>query len=472
MRLFNRDPDPFAASRYSGIVKGFKRRERAHMRHWWQWGLLGFFVLVILLAGFGIWRYFHYKCKITCGQPKAIQAGEGKPFNVLLIGSDSRTGLTAEQQFELGAAAVGGERADTLILAHIDPAEDHVTMVQFPRDLYVPLAGGASNRVNAALVEGIRPMLATMRQLTGLTINYFAKINIAGFRDLVDAIGGVEICLTEPIAFDPQTGLEVTEDEVPGLVKFDGDRALRFVRSRRFPTGDFERIQNQQRFIAAAIDKILSAETLLHPSRIIKLADAAGKHLRANLDPFEMRDLADRLQPFDPRRYEAYTVPNLGTSTNEVGSVVLPDMPAMRLMFRAIDKNESPAEADGVANIEPSTIRVGVYNGTFEVGAADAARAQLEEATDIGAGPVRVVEIGNADRFRYRRTVIRYGRTSKKMAELVAAAIPRAKLEETRTKQGVDVEVIVGRKFSTRQIVQINPIPIPKPGDTPPECRR
>jgi LCP family protein required for cell wall assembly len=472
MRLFKRDPDPFAASRYSGIVKSVRTREHAHMRHWWQWALLGFFVLIILVAGFGTWRYFHYKCKITCGQPPAKRVAEGKPFNVLLIGSDSRAGLTAEEQFELGAAAVGGERADTLILAHIDPAEDHVTMVQFPRDLYVPIAGGGSNRINAALVEGIRPMLATMKQLTDVTINHFAKIDIAGFRELVNAIGGVQICLTEPIAFDPQTGLEVTEDEVPGLVKFDGDRALRFVRSRRFPTGDFERIQNQQRFIAAAIDKILSAETLLHPSRIIKLADVAGKHLRANLDPFEMRDLADRLQPFDPRRYEAYTVPNLGTSTNEVGSVVLPDMPAMRLMFRAIGRNASPGEADGVPNVEPNTIRVGVYNGTPEAGAADTARVELQAATDLGAGPVRVVDIANADSFRHRRTVIRYKPKSENMAQLVAAAIPGAKLEEAKTKPGVDVEVIVGRKFVTKQIVQINPIPIPKPGEVPPECKR
>jgi LCP family protein required for cell wall assembly len=472
MSLFKRDPDPFAASRYSGIVKSFTRKERAHMRHWWQWGLLTFLVFVILLAGFGIWRYFHYKCKITCGQPVPVEAKEGKPFNVLLIGSDSRAGLTAEEQFELGAAAVGGERADTLILAHIDPAEDHVTMVQFPRDLYVPIAGGSSNRINAALVEGIRPMLTTVKRLTGLTINYFAKIDIAGFRDLVDAIGGVEICLTEPIPFDPQTGLEITEDEVPGLVKFDGDRALRFVRSRQFTTGDFQRIQNQQRFVAAAIDKILSAETLLHPSRIFKLADVAGKHLRANLDPLEMRDLADRLHPFDPRRYEAYTAPNLGTSTNEVGSVVLPNMPVMRLMFRAIGNNESPAEADGVPNVEPGTIRVGVYNGTFQVGAADAASAELQAATDIGAGPVQIVNVANADRFGYRRTVIRYSPRAENMAQLVDAAIPGAKLEEAKTKAGVDVEVIVGRKFGTKQIVQINPIPIPKPGEEPPECRR
>jgi LCP family protein required for cell wall assembly len=470
---FKRDSDPFAPSRYSDIVKSVRTRERAHLRHWWQWALLGFFVFLILLGGYGIWRYFDLKCKISCGPDPTAEADEGEPFNVLLVGSDSRTGLTEEEQFDFGAAEVGGERADTLILAHVDPATDHVTMVQFPRDLYVPIAGGGSNKINTALEGGVRGLIKTVEQLTHLRIHDFAKVNIAGFRDLVDAIGGVELCMTEPLPFDPATGIEITEEEVPGMVHFDGERALRFVRSRRFPTGDFERIQNQQRFVSAAINKITSSETLLHPGRILKLVDAAGKHLRASLDPFQLKNLADRLKNFDPEHYEAYTAPNLGVASNEAGSVVLPDPPTMQLLFGAIKKNQSPAEADGVPNVEPSTIRVGVYNGSFIDGAASAVAEELQAATDIGAGPVNVVEVANAGRLNHKTTTIVYTPETLQMAELLQAALPDAEMQEGKTRRGTDVAVIVGKRgFKTVDIVQLNPIPIPKPGEVPAACRR
>ena len=252
-RFFKRDPDPFAPSRYSGIVKGYTERHRQHMRHWWQWALLAFLVILIAVGGYALWVYFKTQGNVQGNIPDIEQADETKPFNVLLVGSDSREGLTEEEQLDLGAAAVGGERADTLILAHIDPDNDHIIMVQFPRDLWVPISGMGENKINSALLGGPEQLVRTMKDLTGLPMNKYVQVNIAGFRDLVDAIGGVDICIPEPIPFDPKTGIEVTEEEV-GIVHFDGDRAIRFVRSRNFTTGDFERIQNQQKFLAAAID--------------------------------------------------------------------------------------------------------------------------------------------------------------------------------------------------------------------------
>lgn len=467
---FKSDSDPFAASRYSDIVKSVRVRERDHMRHWWQWALLGFFVLIILAAGFGIWRYFQLDigCRPRCDTDPVA---EGKPFNALLIGSDNRGDLTPEEQELLGANAVGGDRADTLILAHVDPASDRVIMVQFPRDLYVPIFGGGSNKINSALLGGANDLIRTVKQLSGLKINHYVQVNIAGFRDIVDAIGGVEICITEPIPFDPQTGIEITEEEV-GLVKFDGDRALRFVRSRNFPTGDFQRIQNQQKFVSAAMNKVTSTGTLLQPQRVLKLMDVADKNLETDLGPFELKDFLDRLRSFDPRTYEAYTIPNLGTATNEAGSVVLPDEPAMDLLFRALENNESPAAADGVPDVEPSTVRVAVYNGSFVEGVASQVAEELRIATDGPDGSVEIVEVANADRSNYKKTVIRYQPEAENLAQLVAAAMPQAELLEGKTKGGVDVAVVVGEDgYETKKLIQIHPIPLPKPGDPPKECR-
>ena len=470
---FKRDSDPFASSQYSAMVKGVRVRRREHMRYWWQWALLVFFGLVIIGAGFGIYRYFSFVRDIECApECDTDPVAEGKPFNALLVGSDSRGDLTPEEQLLLGANAVGGDRADTLILAHVDPATNKVTMVQFPRDLYVPLYGGASNKINSALLGGKNDLIRTMKQLTGLKIHHYIQVNIAGFRDVVDAIGGVEVCVTEPIPFDPQTGIEITEEEV-GLVKFDGDRALRFVRSRNFPSGDFQRIQNQQKFLAASIGKISSSETLIQPQRVFKLMDVAGKNLETNLAPTELRNLLGRFQNFDPEHYEAYTIPNLGTAANEAGSVVLPDEPAMELLFQALEDNESPAIADGVPDVAPETVRVAVYNGSFVDGAASAVADELVAATSGPDGPVQIAEVANADRLNYVKTVIRYRAEAENLAQLVAAAMPQAELLEGKTKPGVDVAVIVGEKGDeTQPIVQINPIPLPKPEAPPKECRR
>jgi len=443
------------------------------MRHWWQWVAVGLLTLFVVGGGYGVWLYYETQGDIQDEVEGVDRAEEAQPFNALLVGSDSREGLTEQEQLDLGARAVGGERADTLILAHIDPANDHVIMVQFPRDLWVPIPGMGENKINAALEGGPDLLVATVKDLTGLKINKYLQVNIAGFRDVVDAIGGVDICITEPIPFDPQTGIQITEEEL-GMVHFDGDRAIRFVRSRNFETGDFARIQNQQRFVAAALNKVTSTSTLLNPGRILDLAEIAGKNLRTDQHTTlnGIRDLAQTLRGFEPERFEAYIVPNLGIGNVNGISTVEYDAVTAEVMFDALANNESPSEADGVTNIEPSTVRVGVYNGTGVDGTAGEAATRLTEATDVGEGPVDMVEVADAPRTGYVETVLEYEPDARKLAELVGAAIPDATLEEAKTAPGLDVEVIVGKRFETSQLVNIVPIPIPKPGEAPDVCKR
>ncbi len=471
---FKRDSDPFAASRYDGIIRGARVRERRHP--WWQWAALTAVMLVAGVAGYGAFKYYETQGDVQVDVSEVEPAAELAPFNALLVGSDSRGDLTEQEQFELGADAVAGERADTIILAHIDPAANRVTMVQFPRDLYVPIPDMGENKINSALERGPNHLVRTIKELTGLEINQYVQVNIAGFRDVVDALGGVELCITEPIPFDPKTGIEVTEEEL-GMVKFDGDRALRFVRSRNFPSGDFARIQNQQRFVAAAINKITSTSTLLSPGRLIDLADAAGENLKTdkNTTILGLRKLAQRLRSFDPEHYEAYVVPHLGIGNVDGASVVLPDREGMDVLFRALADNASPAESDGVPGIEPSTIRVGVYNGSGVDGAAERAADALVEATDTGRGAVQIEETANAPGTGRRDHMILYDRgkpETESMAQLIAAAIPGAATRPGRLNEGVDVAVVVGTKrFTTTRIVQLVPIELPKPAETPAICR-
>ena len=475
-RFLRRRPDP---ARYTGMVRSVRTRERKHMRHRWQWVAL--IVGVVLAAGVG-WAFWYYRS--TMGKIHEPVPGissterEGRPFVALLVGSDSRAGLSRREQENLAARPEGvpGERADTLIVAHVDPATDRVTMVQFPRDLWVPIPGEGKDRVNSALLGGKGRLVETVKNLTGLTINHYAQVNIAGFHDLVAAIDGVDICIPEPIPFDEQTGLEVKE---PGIVHFGPDRAVRFVRSRKvFAGGDLARIQNQQKLLAAAMDKVTSLQTLWNPLRLKKLIDTAARNLRLDEDTSltDLRRIAQRFRRFDPRRYEAYTVPTLGPATVQGKSVLLPDMPAIEVLFDAIGRNRSPAEADGVPDIEPEEVRVGVYNGTSEDFAARRAARTLRRVTDTGDGPVAIeaANVANADRFGFRRTMIRYrpGRPAAEgKARLVAAALPGARIKPGRTDDDVDVAVIVGERFRARPLVQLEPLPIPEPGRLPAVCR-
>lgn len=479
MGLFRKHRETPPATSYADVFRSARERQRKHLRHRWQWILLGMFVVLAAVGGYLAYYYYSLQGDIQRDFGDTVEPQENRedPFNVVLVGSDSRSGLTEKEQFDLGAGDLEGqgERADTLIVAHIDPETSKVTMVQFPRDLWVPV-NGKDGKINSALMGGPKELVKTVEDLSGLDINHYVQINIAGFRDLVDAIGGVEVCVPEPIPFDDNTGLEVTDEEV-GMVEFNGDDALRFVRSRAFATGDFERIQNQQKFIAAALDKVLSRSTLLQPGRVNALADVARKNVVIDQHTTlkGLAEIGQKLRAFDPQTYEAYTAPNLGIDVEGDASIVRADFETMKVMFRAIANNESPAEADGVPNISPNTIRVGVYNGVgLERPVAGPAAKELEAATTVGDTKVQVVEVANAKNFNYRGTTVVWNSKepeAERMAELVAAALPDATVKSGKTKADVDVAVIVGRgRFTTTKITQILPIPIPKPGALPEVC--
>lgn len=435
------------------------------------------------IAGVAVYAFYDFQGDLQEPIPEVDREEEGGPFTVLLVGSDSREGLTAEERESLGADVIDetgqeivGERADTLILGHIDPETNKVMMVQFPRDLYVPIADAGKDKINEALESGKGNLVRTVEDLTGIEINHYAQVNIAGFKDIVDAIGGVTLCITQPVPFDPQTGIEVTQEELP-VVEFDGERALRFVRSRNYPEGDLQRIQNQQKFMSAAISKVTSVGTLLNLGSIRRLMRAAGENLRIDEGTTVPRlyDIGQRFRSFDPENYEAYTVPNKGPVENEAGWVILPDNRAMQLMFEALADNSSPSEADGIPNVDPSEVRVSVVNGGSSAGAASGAAEALQAATEVEGSMIRVVEVGNVARPDVTAPVVRYNPTrtgSEDKASYLAAAIRNSEMEEGGLPRGVDVRVILGNEEpNIRRLVQIRPIEIPPPAAEPAECR-
>ena len=253
-------------------------------------------------------------------------------MNYLLIGSDSRTG-TGREYNSTGLAT--GRNSDTQILAHLD-ADGSVTLVSFPRDLYVTIPNytdphgqphpAAPGRMNAAFGRGGPTLtIQTMESLTGLRIDHFIEVDLAGFKQITDAVGGVDVCLKS------SPTVEVGRDDLghpfratnlddpytqfhghPGTLHLDGEQALAFVRQRHgLPNGDLDRIKRQQLFLAAAYRKATSSRVLLDPTSLLPLLNAATAALTT--DPGtslnDLRSVLDRLHSTDPTRIHLETLP-------------------------------------------------------------------------------------------------------------------------------------------------------------------
>lgn len=330
---------------------------RPKTRRGWLFSALA--LVVVLLLGYVGWIAWLYKDAESGTKDPSLDeivqpppAPEG-PFFALLVGSDSREGLTEAEQDALGAQDVNpdgtpitGERADTLILARVDPEADQMIMVQIPRDFYVTFPDGSTGKINAALERSTRFLVETVEDLTGLGINRYAQVNIAGFRDLVDAIGGIDVCVAEPIPFDENTGFEVPPDEV-GMVHLDGERALRYARTRYvLAGGDFDRIANQQKLLAAAIQKAANIWTVFRPDRISALFGAIKDSVKTDSYSSlrDMKSLAERFRALDEDKLSAYIAPNLGTTINEAGDVVVPAKKKLDLLFGSLESGEFDAQ--------------------------------------------------------------------------------------------------------------------------------
>ncbi|MGH3636172.1 MAG: LCP family protein [Mycobacterium sp.] len=213
---------------------------------------------------------------VLADYPGRPAAGRGTTW--LLVGSDSRQGLTAEQQQALTTGGdTGNGRTDTILLIHVPAFGSHnpTTMVSVPRDSYVPIPGYGRDKVNAAFAFGGAPLLAqAIEQATGLRLNHYAEIGFSGFAVLVDALGGVTACPTAPIS-DPLAGIDLPA----GCQRLDGRGALGYVRTRATPRADLDRMVNQRQFMSALLHRVGSPAVWLNPWRWYSVPHAAADAL-------------------------------------------------------------------------------------------------------------------------------------------------------------------------------------------------
>ncbi|WP_306995118.1 LCP family protein [Amycolatopsis thermophila] len=234
-------------------------------------------VVVLFLAG--VWVYLEF----SINRVAALEDYAGRPAaasgtNWLIVGSDSREGLTADDEKRLVTgdveAAGGGQRTDTMMIAHLPDNDTKPTLVSLPRDSEVAIPGHGTNKINAAFSMGGAPLLVkTVEQATGLRIDHYAEIGFGGFANIVDAIGGVDMCVDKEMR-DTVTGITIPA----GCQELDGAQALGFVRMRHSdatPRSDLDRVENQRKFIGALVSQIASAGTLLNPFHVFPLLGAA-----------------------------------------------------------------------------------------------------------------------------------------------------------------------------------------------------
>ena len=209
-------------------------------------------------------------------QVDGLAAGSG-PRHLLVVGSDEREGLSEQQQGDLAVGFEPGVRTDTIFVLSTDGSR--AAVLAFPRDLYVERCDGSTGRINRAVeIGGAQCIVETVEQLSGLSISGVLQVDFLGFRDLVDAVGGVEVCLPEAIQ-DADSGADLPA----GSQVLDGTQALSFVRVRKIDD-DLQRIARQQQFLAALADRLSDPAVVANPLRWWPTAWAAGQALTADDD--------------------------------------------------------------------------------------------------------------------------------------------------------------------------------------------
>jgi LCP family protein required for cell wall assembly len=233
--------------------------------------ILASLVVVLLIVVVGL--YFYLDSKLN--RSNVLVDYQGRPAAAagqtwLITGSDSRQGLTRSQERRLATGVdISGHRSDTILLLHIPGNGGPAVLISVPRDSYVPIPGYGYNKINAAYSFGGPRLLAeTLQNVTGLRIDHYMGIGFGGLVNVVNAVGGVRMCLPRPLN-DPAAGLHLRR----GCQNLSGAQALGFVRTRHtFTSQDLQREQNQRIFIRALLTKMTSAGTLANPFAVLPAA--------------------------------------------------------------------------------------------------------------------------------------------------------------------------------------------------------
>ncbi|MEV8598056.1 LCP family protein [Streptomyces sp. NPDC052012] len=407
-----------------------KQKAKAKKALLWTGGVMAFVVLAVGTAGYLYLE--HLNDNITSVSDDGASTGgfsKDKAINILLIGTDKRTGAGNEGYGDKGSAG----HADTTILLHVSKDRSNATALSIPRDLIVDIpdcpttqedgsqkviAGSQGVRFNTSLGQGGRTPSCTARtvtELTGIKPDNFMVADFNAVKTLTSAVGGVEVCLAKDID-DPDSHLKLSK----GTHTIEGETALAYVRTRHSVGfgGDLSRIELQQQFLSALMRKLKSNDTLTSPSKMIKLAEAGTEALTVDsqLDSInKLKDLGLELGKLNTKNLTFTTVPVKDNPAEKVPTtVVLDESKAPQVFdliqndvsFTEVKKQKKKEKAAVAARLKgtkapASEVRVRILNGGAVSGSASATLTWLQNEQ----GVTRSENAGNAPENLSRTTL-------------------------------------------------------------------
>lgn len=424
--------------------------------------------------------YFNWRLGQIDRIDLGLAGGEpGGPENYLIVGSDSRSGISSDDvdagaflddpQYQADPDG-SGRRSDTIMIMRIDPSTKAAQLLSFPRDLYVPIAGtDYSDKINAAFGIGVPTLVDTIQENFRIPINHYVEVDFVGFQDLINAMGGVDLYFDKPM-WDDHTGLNVA---TVGCHSLDGTQALAFARSRylwyntlgepavdtsslrymvdsesqmhangwyRDGTSDLGRISRQQLLIRSAIPQAEHA-AFRSPTTLNAIMASVVDSVKVDsgLSAGRMIELANRFRHFDPDELTTYSFPAVPDHSSNAGDILEPDESAAEpilAQFRG-EAAATPEEKISVRVLNASGVDLQAANAAGALERVGFTVDGTADASTEGIGDVEVTQVRYAPANEYNARVV---------AKHLSAPVELVPLEGATSEL---IEVVTGSNFTT-----------------------
>ncbi|MFI8436776.1 LCP family protein [Streptomyces sp. NPDC079020] len=422
----------------------------------WTGGVMAFVVVAGSAGAYALYQHFNGNLNtIDVGDAGSKSVTADGPMNILIIGTDKRTGKGNEGYGDKGSTG----HADTNILFHVSEDRTNATAMSIPRDLKIPIPdcetkqkdgttkviqGSANDRFNTSLgQEGRDPgcTMRTVKQITGIQVDHFMMVDFNAVKELSTAVGGVKVCMAKPID-DPKSHLKLPKGEST----VQGEEALALLRTRHSfgNESDLDRIKVQQQFLGSMIRQMKSDDTLTSAPKLYKLADTATKALTVDSgigSVTKLTSLAQEIGKVDTKNITFVTLPVIDNPAEPTPITVVPAPGKAEQLFAMmrsdtslteVKKKEKAAKSKQAKLLkgpkaDAADVRVDVLNGGGIAGAAGATVTWLQ----VEKGVLKSTNKANASKID--KTTLAYAPNQADQARTLAEMMG---LPATALKQG------------------------------------